>query len=135
MWLPRLVITVGSVAAIAAFALAFRLADTAPEKGEQLDLSVEAVFPTQGSLEPRQTQVFIDLAPNWALDQLVIEGTRIEDRFINDSGSPLGQYFFEPGEGTPFPIFEPGRIEVIALIVNELEPTEQRTVAWSFTAS
>ena len=34
-----------------------------------------------------------------------------------------------------FPHFEPGSIEVIALVVNELEPNEQRTVAWSFTAS
>lgn len=118
------------------FFIAMSVANTDTDsKGEQLDLSVESVFPTQGALEPRQTTVLIDLASGWTLQQLVIEGVLIEQEFINDSGRSLGQYFFEPGEGTPFPLFEPGSIEVIALIVNELEPTEQRTVAWSFTAS
>lgn len=133
-WLPRLIITLGAVAAIGAFAVALRTADTGA-KGEQLDLSVESVFPTQDSLEPRQTTVLIDLAPGWVLDQLVIEGIRIDTEFINDSGRQLGQYFFEPGPGTPFPLFEPGSIEVLALIVNELEPSQQRSVAWSFRAT
>ena len=124
----------GSIAAIVAFGFAFTLANTG-ERGEQLDLSVESVFPTQDALEPRQTTVAIDLAPGWALDQMLIEGVLLEQRFINNSGRSLGQYFFEPGEGTPFPLFRPGTIEVIALIFNELEPTQQRTVSWSFTAS
>ena len=134
VWLPRAVITVGSIAAIAAFAIALRTASTG-DRNTQFDLAVERVFPTQDALEPRQTTVSIDLATGWVLDQLVIEGIRLETEFINDSGRALGQFYFEPGEGTPFPLFEPGTIEVIALIVNELEPTEQRTVAWSFTAS
>ena len=134
VWLPRLIITVGSLAALAAFAVALKTANTG-DRNTQFDLAVESVFPTQDALEPRQTTVSIDLATGWVLDQLVIDGIRLETEFINDSGRALGQFYFEPGEGTPFPLFEPGTIEVIALIINELEPTDQRTVAWSFTAS
>ena len=133
MWLPRIIITGGLILAIGAFTLAFRTAQTG-EQGEQLDLAVESVFPTQGSLEPRQTPVSIDLATGWTLDQLIIDNVRIDAEFINDSGRQLGQFFFEPDEGTPFPLFEPGTIEVVALIFNELEPTEQRTISWSFRA-
>ena len=58
---------------------------------------------------PRQTTVSIDLASGWVLDQLVIEGVRLETEFINDSGRALGQFYFEPGEGTPFPLSSPER--------------------------
>ncbi|MDG2262372.1 MAG: hypothetical protein P8N50_08540 [Actinomycetota bacterium] len=135
VWLPRLIITVGSIAAVAAFAVALRTANTG-DRNPQFDLAVESVFPTQDALEPRQTTVSIDLASGWVLDQLVIEGVRLETEFINDSGRALGQFYFEPGEGTPFPLFKPGTIEVTAFIVNELEPTGQRKkIEWSFTAS
>jgi len=126
--------TLGTIIALGAFAIAMRSANTGT-RTTQLDLAVESVFPTQDSLEPRQTTVLVDLANGWVVDQFWIEGVLLEDRFVNDSGAALGQYFFNPGEGTPFPLFQPGEIEVLIIIFNELEPTLRRNVAWSFKAT
>jgi len=128
------VFTVGTVIALGAFATAMQSANTGT-RNKQFDLAVESVFPSQDSLEPRQTTILIDLANGWVVDQFWIEGIRLENRFINDSGAALGQYFFNPGEGTPFPLFQPGQIDVLVIIFNELEPSLRRNITWSFKAT
>jgi len=134
VWFPRIIITIGLVAAFGAFAVALRSANTGGQE-KQFDLAVESVFPTQDSLEPRQTTVQIDLANGWAVEQFWIQGIQLEDRLINSSGASLGQYFFSPGEGTPFPLFQPGEIDVLVVIFNELDPSVRRNITWSFRAT
>lgn len=133
-WLPRLIIGGGLVAVAIVFTLAFQLGNTGGDDAP-LDQAVESVFPTSGALEPRQTQVTIDLDATWQLESLIIEGTPIEFRDIDLGGEALGIYTFQPGPGRPIEVFEVGEVRVLAIVSNRLEPTEQRTISWAFTAT
>ena len=84
-WLPRLIIGGGLVIVVTVLFLAVRLGNSG-EPDAPLDQAVESLFPAVGSLEPRQTQVTIDLEQSWTLESLIIDGVPIEFRDL-DLGS------------------------------------------------
>lgn len=133
-WLPRLIITTGVMVAFAAFWLAGSLGGDAETK-PQLDLAVDSVFPTDGSIQPRQTTVSIDLATGWTLTQLSIDGVAIPPIDVSTAGDALGIYTFTPGPGAAIEEFGVGEIRVTAVIVNEVLDDEVRTIGWAFTTT
>ncbi|NOX29935.1 MAG: hypothetical protein GXP35_07805 [Actinobacteria bacterium] len=133
-WLPRLIIASGLVVVAVLLLTAVRLGDTS-DADAPLDQAVDSLFPANNTLEPRQTAVTIDLATGWTLEQLVIDGVGIAEEFIDDGGAPLGIYTYVPRAGTPFEAFDVGEIVVLAIIQNQLNASDQRTIAWSFTST
>ena len=113
---------------------AVRIGDTS-DADAPLDQAVDKLFPADNTLEPRQTAVTIDIATGWTLEQLVIQGVVIAEEFIDDGGAPLGIYTYVPGPGTPFEAFDVGNTVVLALIQNQLNESDRRTIAWEFTST
>lgn len=133
-WLPRIVITTGLCLAAAAFYFAGALGGD-PETKPQLDLAVDSVFPTDGSIQPRQTTVTIDLATGWELTQLSINGVAIPPSEVSTAGDALGIYTFDPGPGRVIEVFEVGEVRVTVVIVNQVVDDEVRTIGWRFTTT
>lgn len=133
-WLPRLIIGGGLVAVAVIFSLVLRLGNT-DGANATLDLAVESVFPDVDTLEPRQTQVSLDLDQSWQLEQLVIDGVFIGFEHIDLGGEALGIYTYQPAPGRPIEVFDVGEVRISAVVSSRLDSTEQRSVTWVFTAT
>jgi len=125
---------------IGLFAWAGTVADTDGPSGER-HFSVEALFPTPGAQAPRQTQVGLDLAPNWTAE-LTINGRLIPldqleafDAALGRPNDPLFRVVFDPTEGKEFSVLPQGEICVVAALTNLADDDQRAIEQWCFTAA
>ena len=120
--------------ALCLIALGISRTQTGDDDPSVIDPAVEAQVPRPGDLVLRQSQVGVDLAPEYT-GYLVIDGIRIPDdqAFIDPA---LNQVFYTPHEGGDIEEFAPGthRIEARFWKIAEDETTS-RPVFWSFRVS
>lgn len=114
--------------------LGFARAQTGDEGLPPVDPAVEQQIPSPGSLVLRQSQVGVDLAPEYT-GYLVIDDVRLpEDQLFTDPA--LNQVFFTPHEGADIEEFAEGahRISAVFWKIAEGEATA-RSVSWTFRVS
>ncbi len=129
--LRRVVTGVLVLAALSAFVFAFTIGPGNTDIAVTGDV-VERLVPAQGSQALRQTEVGIDLAPEWTA-VLIVNGTEIpEDQLRRVEAQ--NEVYFQPGEGKDIEAFEPGTIIVEAEIWRTASETrdDARTVTWRF---
>lgn len=120
------------VAALAGFVYAFSLGrgstDVAPTRA-----AVEVLVPPQGAQVPRQSEIGIDLAPEWT-GVLQINGVEIPEDQLRRVPAQ-NQVFFTPGPGQEIEELPPGAVEVVALIWRPVAGEtrdDADTVRWTF---
>lgn len=144
--LRQVVTTVIVAAALAGFVWAFTLGDTSPTVRTSVS-AVERFLPAENSsLELRQTQVGVDLAPGW-IGALQIDDTPIPDDQLNcfaiescaakASGGvdPQNIFFFVPGEGKVIDELGPGPHCATAMLTpveGTTTNTGPQSVKWCF---
>ncbi|MBA2437658.1 MAG: hypothetical protein H0V52_04805 [Acidimicrobiia bacterium] len=95
--------------------------------------AVEQLVPPQGSQVLRQSEIGIDLAPEWT-GVLQINGVEIPEDQLRRVPAQ-NQVFFTPGPGREIEELPPGPVNVVALIWRPVagETREDAdTVRWSF---
>ncbi len=143
--LRQVVTTLIVTAALAGFVWAFTLSDTSPTVRTSVS-AVERFLPAENSsLELRQTQVGVDLAPGW-IGALQIDNTPIPDDQLNcfaietcaakASGGvdPQNIFFFVPGKGKVIDELAPGPHCAMAVLtpVEGTTNSGPQSVKWCF---
>jgi len=129
-------LTLAALVALAFTIIGYGLsrAQTGDDNAQLTDPALEQQVPAPGSLVLRQSQVGVDLAPEYT-GYLVIDGIRIpEDQYYREPA--LNQVFFTPGEGSDIEEFEPGAHTITAVFwkIPEGEAAARR-VTWRFNVS
>jgi hypothetical protein len=109
-------------------------AKTGDDNAQLTDPALEQQVPAPGSLVLRQSQVGVDLAPDYT-GYLVIDGKQIpEDQYYREPA--LNQVFFTPTEGSEIDEFDPG-LHTITAVFWKITEGEQaaRTATWRFNVS
>ena len=120
------------LAALGGFVYAFSLGQGSTDIGPTGD-AVERLVPPQGSQVLRQSELGIDLAPEWT-GVLQVNGIEIPEDQLRRVPAQ-NQVFFSPGAGQEIEELPPGRVDVTALIWRPVagETREDAdTVRWSF---
>jgi hypothetical protein len=120
--------------AITLFAYGLAHAKTGDDNAKLVDPALEQQLPAPDSLVLRQSQVGVDLAPEYD-GYLVIDGTRIpDDQEFKDTA--LNQVFFTPRKGSAIEEFDPGRHTIQAVFWKIAEgEAAARSATWNFNVS
>lgn len=116
------------VAFVYAFSLGRGSSDIVPTGG-----AVEVLVPPDGSQVLRQTEIGIDLAPEWT-GVLQINGIEIPEDQLRRVPAQ-NQVFFAPGPGKEIEELPAGQVEVVALIWRPVAGEtrdDADTIRWSF---
>lgn len=148
----RLGIGVVAILAVTAIVLGFALAQTGEEAEVPIsDEAVERVFPQQGDLVLRQSQVGVDLAPGYR-GVLIIDGVELPTTDLvavdpSEGGRPVvaadaqfdlaqNTITFLPREGASIEDLEPGEHTATAIFWRLGETRDAgRSFTWRFTVS
>ncbi len=128
----KLVVGVVLVAALSAFVYAFSLGRGTTDEVATTG-AVEQLVPPQGAQVLRQSEIGIDLAPEWT-GVLQINGIEIPEDQLRRVPAQ-NQVFFTPGPGHEIEELPPGRVDVTALIwrpVADETREDADTVRWTF---
>lgn len=129
----RVVSSVLVAVAVVGFAMAFVLHDDSPNPRLRPQ-AVRAVSPEPGSLQLRQTEIFVELEPTYR-GTLSVNGTTIPDDQLQVIDG-LNRISFTPGPDRELESLPPGRTcaEVTYHLVTtpDVEPTRYR---WCFSVS
>ena len=120
------------LAALGGFVYAFSLGQGSTDILPTGD-AVERLVPPQGSQVLRQSELGIDLAPEWT-GVLQVNGVEIPEDQLRRVPAQ-NQVFFTPGPGQEIEELAPGRVDVTALIWRPVagETREDAdTVRWTF---
>jgi len=123
------------LAALAGFVYAFTLGRGTSDIAATND-AVEQLVPPRDSQVLRQSEIGIDLAPEWT-GVLQINGMEIPEDQLRRVPAQ-NQVFFAPGVGQEIEELPPGRVTVVALIWRPVagETREDAdTVRWSFSVA
>ncbi|MEO7836299.1 MAG: hypothetical protein ABIS21_01505 [Acidimicrobiales bacterium] len=131
--LPRVVMSVLLAFSLAALYMAFTLHDDSPNPRLRPQ-AIRAVSPQPGSLQLRQTEIFVELAPEFR-GALSVNGTPVPDDQL-DVIEGLNRYAFTPGTGKEIEELPPGR----ACAVVDYTPVDGSappagTFRWCFNVS
>ncbi|MBW3611512.1 MAG: hypothetical protein KY438_08275 [Actinobacteria bacterium] len=128
----KVVVGLALVAALAAFVYAFTLGKGVTDEVATTG-AVEVLTPRQGAQVLRQSEIGIDLAPEWT-GVLQINGIEIPEDQLRRV-PPQNQVFFTPGPGKEIEELPAGQVEAVALIWRPVagETREDAdTVRWTF---
>ncbi len=128
----KLALAVLLVGALAAFVYAFSLGKGTTDEVAATG-SVEQLVPPQGAQVLRQSEIGIDLAPEWT-GVLQINGVEIPEDQLRRVPAQ-NQVFFSPGPGKDIEELPPGQVSVVALIwlpVAAETRDDADTVRWTF---
>lgn len=128
----RLVTGAVLLLALAAFVYAFTLGRGSTDIVPTGD-AVERLVPPQGSQVLRQSEIGIDLAPEWT-GVLQINGIEIPEDQLRRVPAQ-NQVFFTPGPGQEIEELPPGPVNVVALIWRPVageSRDDADTIRWSF---
>jgi hypothetical protein len=98
--------------------------------------AVERLVPPQGSQVLRQTELGIDLAPEWT-GILQVNGIEIPEDQLRRVPAQ-NQVFFTPGPGQEIEELPPGQVNVVALIWRPVAGEtrdDADTIRWSFAVA
>ncbi|MGI9120190.1 MAG: hypothetical protein ACR2G7_08750 [Acidimicrobiales bacterium] len=101
------------LAALSAFVFAFTLGPGNTDIALTGD-AVERLVPSQGSQVLRQTEIGIDLAPEWTA-VLLVDGKEIPEDQLRRVDAQ-NQVFFTPGPGKEIEQLEAGTVSVTAMV-------------------
>lgn len=104
--LPRMVMSVLLAFALAAMYVAFTEHDDSPNPRLRPQ-AIRAVSPLPASLQLRQTEIFVELAPEFT-GALTVNGIPVPDDQL-DVIRGLNRYAFTPGQGKEIEALPPGR--------------------------
>lgn len=128
----KVLVGLALVAALGAFVYAFSLG-----KGTTNEVattgSVEVLVPNQGAQVLRQSEIGVDLAPEWT-GVLQINGIEIPEDQLRRVPAQ-NQFFFTPGPGQAIEELAAGRVEAVALIWRPVAGetrADADTVRWTF---
>lgn len=130
--LRRVVTGVLVLAALSAFVFAFTIGPGNTDIAVTGDV-VERLVPAQGSQALRQTEVGIDLAPEWTA-VLIVNGTEIPEDQLRRVDAQ-NQVFFTPGPGKEIEQLGAGAVAVVALVWRPVageSRADADTVRWTF---
>ncbi len=132
--LPRVVISVLLAFSVAAMYVAFTEHDESPNPRLRPQ-AIRAESPLPASLQLRQTEIFVELTPQFT-GALTINGIPVPDDQL-DVIEGLNRYAFTPGEGKEIEALPPGRAcaEVDYMPVEGAEASSGGSYRWCFTVS
>jgi hypothetical protein len=123
------------VGALGAFVYAFSLGRGTTDEIATTG-SVEQLVPPQGAQVLRQSEIGIDLAPEWT-GVLQINGIEIPEDQLRRVPAQ-NQVFFTPGPGREIEELPPGQVDVVALIWRPVageSRDDADTVRWTFSVA
>lgn len=130
--LPRVVMSVLLAFAVASMYVAFTEHDESPNPRLRPQ-PIRAVSPLPASLQLRQTEIFVELAPPFR-GALTVNGTPVPDDQL-DVIEGLNRYAFTPGEGKEIEALPPGRACAV-VDYTSVDPSAQGgTYRWCFNVS
>ncbi len=95
--------------------------------------AIRAVSPLPASLQLRQTEIFVELAPQFR-GALTVNGTPVPDDQL-DVIEGLNRYAFTPGEGKEIEELPPGRACAVVDYTSVDPSAEGGTYRWCFNVS
>lgn len=130
--LPRVVMSVLLAFAVASMYVAFNEHDDSPNPRLRPQ-AIRAVSPLPASLQLRQTEIFVELAPPFR-GALTVNGTPVPDDQL-DIIEGLNRYAFTPGEGKEIEALPPGRACAVVDYTSADPSAPGGTYRWCFNVS
>ncbi|HUP69236.1 MAG TPA: hypothetical protein VM142_05410 [Acidimicrobiales bacterium] len=130
---PRVVVSVLLAFAVASMYVAFTEHDDSPNPRLRPQV-IRAISPLPASLQLRQTEIFVELAPQFT-GALTVNGTPVPDDQL-DVIEGLNRYAFTPGQGKEIEELPPGRACAVVDYTPVTETSAQGgSYRWCFNVS
>ncbi|HVE47319.1 MAG TPA: hypothetical protein VNA57_11310 [Acidimicrobiales bacterium] len=129
---PRVVMSVLLAFALAAMYVAFTEHDESPNPRLRPQ-AIRAVSPLPASLQLRQTEIFVELTPEFR-GALTVNGIPVPDDQL-DVIEGLNRYAFTPGEGKEIEALPAGRACAVVDYTSVDPSAEGGTYRWCFNVS
>ncbi len=125
----KLILLIPLAIAITAGVIAWLTGSTGTPQAS--DAIVEEVLPARNSKVPQQSEVAIDLVPNWRAE-LTVNGVPIpvDQMAVIEAQSRFG---FQPGAGKEIEALQPGRNCVVATYWPISNPEQRFSRSWCFS--
>ena len=128
----RLVLSILLASALVGLVYAFTLHEETPPV-VYTNSAIRAVYPDPGALLNRQTTVFVELQPGYAVRALTVNGRSIGTDDL-DVITGLNRYSYTPGEGKLIEQFDEGRNCALAEFTDTASPGGAlQTYEWCFS--
>ena len=131
--LRRVVLSIVLAGAVVLIGLGFSTTEEPNPKVKITDAAVREVFPGNGDLDLRQSEIGFQLDPLYT-GRLVIDGTPIpDDQVVYQAG--VNTWTYHPGPGTETGALRPGRHTAQALFWRrDQDESKSRSLTWTFNS-